>query len=119
MVKAMAIEGVTYSKRRKVTNSISAQGEVKKIVPVELLHAWLPSTGQDSQRDFGKPCKDTGRHGVVRCAALSGRTAGTAPHALHSKAQSRLHLRGSQCFCTLAVKREKGGAGWRSCRRKT
>ena len=30
-MKAMAIEGVTYGKRRKVTNSIIAQSEIKTI----------------------------------------------------------------------------------------
>ena len=33
---------------------------------------------------------------------------GHRTHALHNKAQPRLHLRGGQCFCALAVKRERG-----------
>ena len=71
------------SNLRKVTNSISAQGEVKKIV------RGSRGTGQGLAETSGsRASRQTERRGVARCAALSGRTADTAPHctAKHSRA---------------------------------
>ena len=103
-MKATAGKG-KVSDIRKVTNSIIAQSGMKKVSTGRTSHA-LHGEGARPRVLRGAIVKtDTERRGVVRCAALSGRTAGTAPHALHSKAQPRLHLRGGQCFCALAVKR--------------
>ena len=62
MVKAMAIEGVTYGKRRKVTNSIIAQSEIKKMSTGRTLRVVVPvAKGQGR----GRPPCERRRSGVA------------------------------------------------------
>ena len=120
MVKAMAIEGVTYGKRRKVTNSIIAQSEIKKIGTGRTLHVVVPvAKGQGLAERLREAVQG---HGAARCSKVRSAERQDSGHCTARTAQQSAvapYLRESQCFCTLAVKREKGGAGWRSCRRKT
>ena len=118
-MKAMAIEGVTYGKRRKVTNSIIAQSEIKKIVPVGRLRgAWRKGK---ACVDLRTPCvqEDTERCGAVRYAALDGGTAGKL-HARNARQGTVAPaLAGRPVLLCARCEAGKGGAGWRSCRRKT
>ena len=107
MVKAMAIEGVTYGKRRKVTNSIIAQSEIKKMSTGRTLRVVVPVAK-------GRPWEssvraETERCGVVRYAALDCGTAGKLTHERCTTKHSRTRdCEGGRCFCALAVKREGG-----------
>ena len=116
MVKAMAIEGVTYGKRRKVTNSIIAQSEIKKMSTGRTPRgAWRKEEAVGVLRASGDGAVWRSK---VRSAGL--RDCGqTDARAMHDKAQPHARLRGRPVLLCARCEAGKGGAGWRSCRRKT
>ena len=118
MMKATAGKG-KVSDIRKVTNSIIAQSGMKKVSTGRTLHARVPWRRDKALVDFGDAVQaSTEWRGVVRCAALSGRTAGTARTHCTARHSRALLARRPVLLCA-RCEAGKGDAGWRSCRRKT
>jgi len=64
----MAIEGVTYGKRRKVTNSIIAQSEIRKISTGRTLRVVVPvAKGQGLAERLREAVQG---HGAARCSKV-------------------------------------------------
>ena len=120
MVKAMAIEGVTYGKRRKVTNSIIAQSEIKKIGTGRTLHVVVPvAKGQGLAERLREAVQG---HGAARCSKVRSaerQDSGQTARAQRTTRHSRACLREGPVLLRVRCEAGKGGAGWRSCRRKT